>query len=189
MIDSSAPREGVLSPNFLEHLQDLSPADRAPLDQTDHHPHIAEQECMGRIPTALRSRNLDRWGWRGRWVEAVDFLSVALAVELLFFLFALGLTVIGNTSKRGLPSPVSFLAAKGTTQVFPTAITRMREEKDPAMPAPDQASSQERLGSQNRSQQHVILQHQSNHFSGSIPLRRKLEMRRDLSCQKPKIWL
>ncbi len=195
MIDSSAPREGALSPNFLEHLQDFCPVHRATLDQADHHPHIAEQPWMGRPEIALRHPKTSRcrWWWWWRWSRRrrlpVSFLPVPLPVELLFALFALGPTIIGSSSDRGLSPTVSFLAAKGTTQVFPTAITRMSQKKDPAVPASDQASSQERLGSQNRSQQHVILQHQSSHFPTSIPLRQKLEVLRDLSCQKPKIWL
>jgi hypothetical protein len=56
----------------------------------------------------------------------------------------------------------------------------MCQEKDPAMPAPGQASSQQRLGSENRSQQYVILQNQSLHPLPSIPLGRKLGILRDL---------
>ncbi len=149
MIDSSAPREGALSPNFLEHLQDFCPAHRATLHQADHHPDIAEQPWMGRPEIALRNPKTSRcrWWWSRRRRLPVSFLPVPLPVELLFPLFALSPTVIGDTSDSGLPPTVSFLAAKRAPQVFPTAITRMSEEKDPAVPAPDQASSQESLGS------------------------------------------
>jgi hypothetical protein len=37
-------------------------------------------------------------------------------------------------------------AAEGTTQVFASGIAGMGEKKDPAMPAPGQASSQKGLG-------------------------------------------
>jgi hypothetical protein len=37
MIDLAAAGHGALSKNSLEHLQDLLPADRPLLDQTDHH--------------------------------------------------------------------------------------------------------------------------------------------------------
>jgi hypothetical protein len=84
---------------------------------------------------------------------------------------------------------VSSLAAKRTTQVLPTAITRINEEKDATMPAPDQAWPQERFGSQDRSQDHVILQDQSGYRLSSIPLRSKLEMLRDLACKKATLSL
>ena len=144
MIDSPAPWQGVLSPNLLEHLQDFSPAHRATLDKADHHPHVLQQQWTGRPEIALRNLNTDRGR---RWWRSVGFLPIPLPVELLFLLFALSIAVIGSTSDRRLPPPVSFLAAKGTTQVFPTAITGMSEEKDSAMPAPHQAPSQKRPGS------------------------------------------
>jgi hypothetical protein len=65
----------------------------------------------------------------------------------------------------------------------------MREKKDPAMPAPGQASLQQRLSSENRSQKYVILQNQSPHPFLSIPLGRKLEILRDLNCKKPRLSL
>jgi hypothetical protein len=65
----------------------------------------------------------------------------------------------------------------------------MREEKDPAMPAPGQASSQQPPGSEDRSQQYVIFQNQSPHPLPSIPLGRKLEILRDLNCKKPRLSL
>jgi hypothetical protein len=43
MIHSAAAAYGVLSKNFLEHLQNLLPADGPLLDQTDHHLQIREE--------------------------------------------------------------------------------------------------------------------------------------------------
>ncbi len=74
-------------------------------------------------------------------------LPLALLVEVALLALALRGAVIGDTSDRRLPLAVSFPAAESATQVLPTTITRVREEKDAAMPAPDQASSWERLGS------------------------------------------
>jgi len=51
---------------------------------------------------------------------------------------------------------MGFSAAEGTTQVVAFSIAGMGEKKDPAMPAPGQASSQKGLGSQNRSQQKIV---------------------------------
>jgi hypothetical protein len=84
---------------------------------------------------------------------------------------------------------MSLPAAKGTAQVFATAITWMSQEKDPAMPAADQASAQQGPGSEHRSQKHVILPNQSGHPLPSIPLRTKLEILLDLNCKKPKLSL
>jgi hypothetical protein len=98
-------------------------------------------------------------------------------------------TVILDTPPCGLPLAVGFFATKGATQVFPTSIPRMGEEKDPAMPAATQAWSQEGLGSQNRAQEDIILQNQSANLIPSVPLRLELEEPRDPNCKKPKLSL
>jgi hypothetical protein len=98
-------------------------------------------------------------------------------------------TVILDTPSGRLLLAVGLLAAKGTTQILAAGITGMAEEKYPAMPAAGQASSQERLGSQNRSQKHIILQDQSGNLIASIPLRTELEILRDPNCKKPKLSL
>lgn len=54
MIGFLAPGVAVLSQNSPEHLQDLRPADRTPLDQADHHPHIGEQKRAATRRTAVR---------------------------------------------------------------------------------------------------------------------------------------
>jgi hypothetical protein len=87
---------------------------------------------------------------------AIADRGTTLLVEVALLPLTLGAAVISDTSDRGLPLAVGLPTTKGTTQVFPAGITRMSEEKDPAMPAPDQASSQKRLGPQNRSQEYVI---------------------------------
>jgi hypothetical protein len=186
MIGFSAPGVAVLSQNSQEHLQDLRPADRAPLDQADHHPHIGQQKRAPTPGTALRRPK----AWRRReWRFALRGGAAALLVEVALLPFSLGSTVIRDTAKSRLPLAVSSLAAKWTTQVLSASITRINEEKDATMPAPDQASPQERFGSQHRSQDHVILQDQSGYRLSSIPLRRKLEMLRDLACKKATLSL
>jgi hypothetical protein len=183
LIDFAAADHGALSPNALEHLDDLGAADRSSLDQADHHAHIRQHP---RVPL---NRTAVLWGWASRGAIAVCLGPGALAVEGALLLLANRIPVISDTPEGGLLLALSAPAAKGATQVSATGITRVREKKDPAMPAPGQAASQPGLGSKHRSQQHVILQHQSGHPLGSIPLRSKLEIRRDLNCKKPRLSL
>ena len=75
----------------------------------------------------------------GRSPCVLGFVRFPLSARFLFLPSAI--TVIGDTAPSGLPLAVSCPAAKGTTQVFTTGITRMSQEKDPAMPAPGQASA------------------------------------------------
>jgi hypothetical protein len=183
MIDSSALGVGVLSQNFLEHLEDFGPAHRATFDQTDQPPHIGEHPGVPTSRTALGAG----WGCRRRW--AGGWLATALLVEVALLPLALGGTVISDTPNRRLPLAMGSLAAKRTPQVLSTAITPIHEEKDATMPAPNQASPQESFGSQHRSQNHVILQDQLANALGPIPFRSKLKMLRDLSCKKPRLSL
>ena len=46
-----------------------------------------------------------------------------------------------------------------------------------------------RLGAQDRSQQHIILQHQGGDRAPAIPIRPELKMLRDPDCKKPKLSL
>ena len=72
----------------------------------------------------------------------------ALAVQRLLLFLAYRITIIGHTAHSGLLLAMSPPAAKGTAQVFATSITWMSQEKDPAMPAADQASTYQGLGSE-----------------------------------------
>jgi hypothetical protein len=63
MIGFSAPGVAVLSQNSPEYLQDLRTADRTPLDQADHHPHVIQQKRAPPRGTALRGCK----AWRRRW--------------------------------------------------------------------------------------------------------------------------
>jgi hypothetical protein len=60
MIDLAAASHGVLSKKSLEHLQDIRPADRPSLDQTDHHPRIVDEMPRRRLESNLLTR---RWSW------------------------------------------------------------------------------------------------------------------------------
>ena len=110
-------------------------------------------------------------------------------VEVGLFSLTLGFTVIGSTALGGLLFAMSFPAAKGTAQVVSPRIARMSEEKNAAVPAPGQAGTQVRLGSQHRSQQPVILQNQGGYSAPSIPIMLELKMLLDPICKKPKLRL
>ena len=84
---------------------------------------------------------------------------------------------------------VSHPAAEGTPQVAPPGIARMSKKENAAMPAPGQAGTQERLDSQHRSQQPVILQDQGGYRALTIPVGLEVEMFCDLDCKKAKLAL
>jgi hypothetical protein len=84
---------------------------------------------------------------------------------------------------------MGFLAAKRTPQVTPAGVAGMGEEENAARPAPAQAGSQAGPGSQNRSQQQIILQHQGGRRAPAIPVRPELKMLLDPDCKKPKLSL
>jgi len=84
---------------------------------------------------------------------------------------------------------MGLFAAEGATQIFASAIARVGEEKNPAMPAPAQVGSQMRLGFKNRSQQLIILKHQTCYRALPIPAGIKLKTLRDPCCKKPKLSL
>ena len=81
---------------------------------------------------------------------------------------------------RRSPLAMGFPATKGATQVMAAGIGWVGQKENPAVPAPGQAGAQERLGVQNRSQQHIILQHQGRYRVPAIPIGSKLKMLRDL---------
>ena len=142
MIDFPAPAHAVLSQNSLEHLPDVCVAYRASLNQADHHPHMLDHRLgpIGPLVPECRGHRPDRSG-----PICGPFGNSALVQGALLFL-ALWVAVVGDTPLRGLLLALGLPAAKGTTQVAATGITRMGEEENPAMPAPAQAGSQVRFG-------------------------------------------
>jgi hypothetical protein len=84
---------------------------------------------------------------------------------------------------------VFLLATESTAQVVAPGIAGIGEEKNPAMPATAQAFAQVRLGAQDRSQEHVILQNQRSDVLLPVPSRPELEELRDRYCKKPKLSL
>jgi len=136
MIDFAEAAQGVLSQNSLEHLDNLCAVHRASLDQAYQHAHILQHQ---RIPPGRTI--LGRWGAGRSGAIAVRIGLCALAVQRALLFLAYRITIIGDTAHSGLLRAMNCPAAKGTTQVFAASITPMSQEKDPAMPAPGQASA------------------------------------------------
>jgi hypothetical protein len=173
MIDPFTPAYGVLSQNSLQHLQDLLAAHPPAFNQAADHSHMLHHR---RLPRNRLRLGAPRPGFTLPVLDALLELAGILAVIL-------------RTPLRGRSLAAGLLAAKRTTQILATSIARVSEKKDPAMPAPGQASSQEGLGSQDRSQQQIILQHHGGHRAPAIPVGPELEMLLDPYCKKPKLSL
>ena len=84
---------------------------------------------------------------------------------------------------------VGYPAAEGTPQIAPPSVTRMGNKENATIPAPGQAGTQKRLGSQHRSQQPVILQDQGGYRALTIPIGLEVEMLCDPRCKKAKLAL
>jgi hypothetical protein len=185
LIDPSHSGHAVLSQNFLQHLEDLLPAHRTSINQAHNNPNMFDQ--------GLRPGGAHLCGWRRYFFSLLQrwWFAAALVVGL-FPLSSPLRPVIGHTASDRLPAAVGLTATKRTSKVFATdiahilapRIARIGEKEDPAMPASRQASSQVGLAFQNRSQQQIILQHQTANPLAPIPVRAKLKMLLDLCCKK-----
>ncbi len=173
MIDPFAPTYAVLSQNFGQHLQDLTPTHPPPLNEAADHPHVLhhrlvppacpagwlQRACRG-IRQGGRAARPDRACPRtrdGRRGDLVPILPrpgpVAFVVEIALLGLAFLPTVMSDTASDGLSPTMRLLTAKGTAQrVAAVRIAWMGQKENPAMPTPGKESAQIRLGSQNRSQ-------------------------------------
>ena len=77
---------------------------------------------------------------------------------------------------------MSFPAAEGTTQIAPPRVAIMSEKKNPTVPTARPAPAQLKLESQNRPEQHVIREDQSDDRTAPIPIRGEPKMLPDLDC-------
>lgn len=202
VIDLPPPGHAVLSPNLLEHLQNLRPAHLTAFNQAAHHLHMFYQ---GLGPSAGKRRNFICRAWSLRnficsllLPQATRDLGlstghpghqIAFSVLLLLLLSSLGAAVIREASPGRLSLTVCFLASERTAQILAPGIARIGNKEDPTMQAPAQATAHLRLRSQRRSQQPIILQDQPGYRFPTIPVRTKLEMLCDLYCKKPRLWL
>jgi len=196
LIDPPAADHAVLPQDPEQHLPDLFEADRAPLDQADHHSDLPDQlrvRCLGQrrghFGGARRAWN-PGWGWSlgGCSVQNLGLTTLPLVLPA-FILAPLFALVIGGAAPNGLSTPVLPPAAKGTAKTFAPGVAGMREKENPAMPASGQARSQVRVAFENGSKLQVILPRQSGRRTFPIPTRGELKMLCDLYCKKPKLSL
>ena len=127
-------------------------------------------------------------GCGGQWLRGASWgQEEALAVQNAFLIPALVGLAVGTAALVGGGLPVGFAAAEGTSRVRTPGVARMGENENAAMPAPGEASSQRRVGFENRSQEPVVLPNQPTEGrTGPIPLLRPLKMLLDLDCKNPK---
>jgi hypothetical protein len=201
VIDLAPPAHAVLSQNFRQQLEDLGPAHRPTFNQADHDAHVLHQR-LG--PRALdrpgpggggRGCRWFRLGLLGRSVAAIR--GGAALVQVALEALPLNGLVVRDTAPGRLLPAMGLAATEGTAQILTSdlalilapGIARIGEKEDAAVPTSLQAPSQVRVGSENRSQQPVILQNQLPGFRPAIPIPRKLEMLRDPYCKNPKLSL
>jgi hypothetical protein len=201
VIDLAPPAHAVLSQNFRQQLENLGPAHRPTFNQADHDAHVLHQR--------LRPRALDRpgpggagWGCRGFKLGLTGRRGAAIGggatlVQVAFEALPLNGLVVRDTAPGRLLPAMGLAATEGTAQIFTSdlalilapGIARIGEKEDTAVPTSLPAPSQVRVGSEQRSQQPVILQNRLAHVCCAIPVPPKLEMRRDLYCKNPKLSL
>jgi hypothetical protein len=148
MINLAASSHGMLSHDPLQHQEHLAATDPPAFDQTDHHPHILDYGC-GRFACP----NLGGGSWR---FASRRTTGLTLGVQIALLFLVLRLAPVSDAPLGGPLAAMGLSTAEGTAQVFATGVAGMSEKKDAAMPAPCQASSQKRLGSQNRSQEQIV---------------------------------
>ena len=185
LLEPGPANHGVLSLIFGYHLQDRPPADPPALDQADHHSHVLDKHRVGPDHRRFARRNFAP----GSPTPVPRLLRTSALIKGRFLSLALGSTVVGGTALCGSLLAVSLPAAEGTPQVAAPGITPMSKKENATMPAPGQAGTQQRLGSQHRSQQPVILQRQSGYRALTIPVGLEVEMFCDLNCKKAKLAL
>jgi len=91
--------------------------------------------------------------WRGR----RNLTAVAAAIEPLFLRLPDRRLVVGGAPLAGLLPAMMLPAAKGTTQVAPTCVARMRQKANPAVNAAGSAALKLGMGLQRRVQRGLIL--------------------------------
>jgi hypothetical protein len=171
--DLSPLGHAMLSQNFRQHGPYLCPAHRPALDETHDHAHMLHHPGVRHRDRRHHRRRVRRRG------------CPALAVLLPLLSATLRPSVIFHAALRRPPPPLGLSATKRTPQVAPTGIARMGDEKDPAMPASSPTSPQRGPGSQDRSQERVILEDQHGHRVLAIPPPPELETLLDRYRKKP----
>ena len=167
LIDPARSDHAVLSQDPCEHLQHLRQSDSPPFDQTGDHAHILEDR------PGPRRRFLR---YRKSWRRGRDRCLWALGILLALLLLATLILVISRAALAGLTLAMSFPTSERTAQIPAPGIPRVREKEDPTVPATSPAPAQLRLVPNNRSQQHVTREDQSDYRAAPIPIRDKPKM-------------
>jgi hypothetical protein len=193
MINPPTASHAALTQDSEQHLPNLFHADRTLLNQADHPSHMLDQLRILRRRQSLGYLG-GAWCTRGRWcawgfgrlrIQQLNLSTTPLILPSLVLPPLLALVILRAAPDR-FSAPVLLLAPKGTAQVMAPGIPGVREKENPAMPATAQAFAQVRLGPQDRSQEHVILQNQRPDAPLPVPSGPELKKLRDPDCKKPK---
>ena len=84
---------------------------------------------------------------------------------------------------------IGLAAAERAAQVLPASISRVGDEKNPAVPAPAQARPHVRLPPEHGAHHEVVLQDQGAYLATAIPVAAKLKSRLDSYSEKPRVSL
>ena len=154
--------------------------DLAPLDQAGDHANVFQDRLWPRW-IFLRQRCGSHWNWN-RHLPSFGILLPLLLLAILVL-------VVSGAALAGLTLAMSLPTSKRTAQVPTPDIPWVGEKKDPTVPTSSPTPAQLRLCSNNRSQQHVVDEDQSDYRATPIPSRRELKMLPDRDCKKPRTWL
>jgi hypothetical protein len=95
---------------------------------------------------------------------------------MLLLHLAILVLVIGGAPLVGLTLAMGLPTSERTAQVPAPGVPWVREKEDPAVPTSLQAPAQLRLVPNNRSQQHVAAEDQSDDRAAPIPIRGEPKM-------------
>ncbi len=168
----------MLSHDPSEHLYHLCQTNWATLDKAGDHADI------------FHDRLWPRWIFlRQRYGNHGNGLLPPFGILPLLLPLALLILVVGDTPLVGLTFAMGLSASKRTAQVVALGVPGVREKEDPAVPTSLEARAQLRLVSNDRSEQHVVAEDQTDYRTAPIPIRGEPKMLPDGYCKKPKTWL
>ena len=165
LIDSARSDHAVLSHYPAKHLQNLRQTNLAPLNEAGDHADV------------FHDRLWPRWIFlRQRCGSHGNSLLPPFGILPLLLLLAPLVLIVGGTPLVGLTPAMGFPTSERTAQVLTRGVPRVREKEDPAVPTSLQAPAQLRLVPNNRSQQHVAAEDQSDDRAAPIPIRGEPKM-------------
>jgi len=179
MLDFPLPGDAVLSHRPAQRLGDLFPPDAASLDQAHHHFQVRHHDRRG-------DRDVRRS--RCRLLTTTPPSPSSLVLNALFDPTSLA-PVILRAAPAGLLPTVCLATSKRTTKVVAAGVSRMREEKNPTVPAPCQASLEPRSAFDRRSQKPVVRRYQTGNLFPLVPVWNIFKVFRDRYCKKARLSL